>query len=161
MTVLIWAAEVELSWLLGQNVSWSEMNCSFISGREHYQWCRYTLTEKCFHYCSQAVQSQFSLVARSIIKLCTNLKKFFTPRDPEVMTLSVSREHQEVVLSQDVESHLQAELVLLDANTAFCTDSLDPGCNEMYLKVPENNHWIIIWFIFYFNIIIILITSLH
>ena len=60
-------------------------------------------------FCSQAVESQFTLVVRSIIKLGTNLKKVFTPGDPEVVRLPGpgSREQQqEIALGQDVESHL-------------------------------------------------------
>ena len=58
-------------------------------------------------FCSQAVESQFTLVVRSIIKLGTNLKKVFTPRDAEVERLPGSREQQqEIVIGQDVESHL-------------------------------------------------------
>ena len=56
------------------------------------------------------MQSQFSLVVRSVVKLCTNLKKVLTPTEPEAVRLSGSRggeEQQEIVIGQDMtESHL-------------------------------------------------------
>ena len=62
------------------------------------------------YHCSQAVKSQFSLVVRSVVKLCTNLKKVLTPTEPEAVRLSGSRggeEQQEIVIGQDMtESHL-------------------------------------------------------